>query len=210
MPILSSASAKASTSDTADSTNDDMIKLVEYELIAFIIHQCDNRSYSSSRLSSSVNRLSFSGSSANNPKSSSVNHNNSCPRCKRTMIAQHLCMYMPKMRCDGCVMPPITLLLCNSILLLVALDSRDLFTSFLTQRISDDKSIRVDVNVIWYEFETHHVDEIVWILGQVNLTDPGTKTDSPLTQSLLQTMSNEKNAIDLSKHESRRSDLPLR
>lgn len=102
-----------------------------------------------------------------------------------------------------------SLLLFNNIPLLVALDSRDLFTSLSTQRNSVDKSIRADVNVIRYEFETQHVDEIIWIPDRVNLTDPGTKTDSPLTQSLLQTMSNGKIAIDLTEHESRRSDLPL-
>lgn len=54
----------------------------------------------------------------------------------------------------------LTLLRYNNITLLVALDSRDLFTTLSTQRNIVDKSTRADVNVIRYEFETQHVNKI--------------------------------------------------
>lgn len=50
--ILSAASPKASTTVKADSTNDDLIKTVEYEAIGSIIRQCDNDSSTLSRESS--------------------------------------------------------------------------------------------------------------------------------------------------------------
>ena len=64
--------------------------------------------------------------------------------------------------------------------LMVALDSRELFSPLSTKRNSIDKSICADVNCIRYEYETRNVDEVIWIPGNVNLTDPGTKTGSPL------------------------------
>ena len=78
----------------------------------------------------------------------------------------------------------ISLVLNHSVKLLVATDSKDLFTSLSTQRNSIDKSIRADVNVIRYEFQTRSVDKIVWVPGKVNLADPGTKRDSALTETL--------------------------
>lgn len=75
-------------------------------------------------------------------------------------------------------------LLCTLSHLPVALYSRDLLTSFSTQRNSVDISICADVNVIRYEYETHNIDEIVWIPGRVNLTNPGTKTYSALSVTL--------------------------
>lgn len=42
--------------------------------------------------------------------------------------------------------------------LIVALDSKDLFTSLSTQRQSIDKSIRADANVIRYAFERGYVN----------------------------------------------------
>lgn len=102
-----------------------------------------------------------------------------------------------------------SILLRMPIRLLIALDSRDLFTSLSTQRNSIDKSIRADVNVIRYEYETINADEIIWIPGRVNLSDPGTKTDSPLAQALQLTMSSGKLSLDLSESESRCADRPL-
>lgn len=93
--------------------------------------------------------------------------------------------------------------------LIVALDSRDLFTSLSTQRNSIDKSIRADINVIRYEYEIRNADDIIWIPAKVILTDPGTKPDSPLTQNMIQTMSCGRIAIDLTAHETRSADQPL-
>ena len=68
--------------------------------------------------------------------------------------------------------------------LLVATDSKDLFNALSTQRNSIDKSIRGDVNLIRFEYETHSVNTVVWIPGKTNPADPGTKRDSPLTEVL--------------------------
>lgn len=66
--------------------------------------------------------------------------------------------------------------------LVIALDSKDLFETLSTCRNSIDSSIRADVNVIRYEFETHKVNRIVLIPGKINIRDPLTKTNSPLCQ----------------------------
>lgn len=68
--------------------------------------------------------------------------------------------------------------------LIVATDSKDLYSSLSTQRNSIDKSIRADVNVIRFEFETMAVNTMVWIPGKCNPADPGTKRDSPLAEVL--------------------------
>lgn len=66
------------------------------------------------------------------------------------------------------------------ILLLLALDSPDLFTSLYKQRDSMENYIPSDVIFIRHSFERRQVSNIVWIPGKENLSDPGTKTDSPL------------------------------
>ena len=68
--------------------------------------------------------------------------------------------------------------------LLVALDSKDLFETLSTCRNSIDRSIRADVSVIRYEFETQKVNRMSWIPGKVNLADPVTKPNSPLVEAL--------------------------
>lgn len=45
--------------------------------------------------------------------------------------------------------------------LIVCVDSKDLFTSLSTQRLSLDRSIRGDVSSIRFEFETGTVDQII-------------------------------------------------
>lgn len=68
--------------------------------------------------------------------------------------------------------------------LLIALDSQDPFTTLETQRNFIDLSVRADVNCIQFVFETGRFRRIYRIPGSVNLCDPGTKPDSPLTQAL--------------------------
>ena len=68
--------------------------------------------------------------------------------------------------------------------LLVALDSKDLFDTLSTCRNSNDRSIRADVSVIRYEFETQKVNRMTWIPGNVNVADPVTKPNNPLVQAL--------------------------
>lgn len=70
----------------------------------------------------------------------------------------------------------------------ICVDSKDLFTSMSTQKTSVDKSIRGDVACIRYEFQVGNVSKISWIPGSLNLADPLTKTDSPLTEALQLTL----------------------
>ena len=77
-----------------------------------------------------------------------------------------------------------SLLLDLSVELIFILDSKDLYTSLSTQRQSIDRSVRADVNYIRYQFEVGNANRICWVPGRLNLADPGTKPDSPLTQAL--------------------------
>lgn len=63
-------------------------------------------------------------------------------------------------------------------------DSKDLFTSLSSQRLSIDRSIRGDVGSIRFEFQTGSVENISWITGKINLADVLTKQDSALTDTL--------------------------
>ena len=67
---------------------------------------------------------------------------------------------------------------------MLVVDSRDLFNSLLTCRNATDRSIRANLNVIRYKFETRNVTNIMWVPGKVNLADPCTKPNSPLTETL--------------------------
>lgn len=64
----------------------------------------------------------------------------------------------------------------------ILIDSKDLYSSFSTRRNSISRSIRAEVNVISFEFEVKNVDVMCWIPRSLSLADPGTKTESPLTQ----------------------------
>lgn len=100
-------------------------------------------------------------------------------------------------------------LLCIPVKLIVVVDSTDIFTSLSTRRNLIDKSIRADENVIRFEYEVRNVDEMCWLPGPVNLADPGTKTTSPLNQSLQLLMNSGIIPIDISRHESRQFERPL-
>ena len=67
---------------------------------------------------------------------------------------------------------------------MLVVDSRDLYNTLSTCRNSADRSIRADVSVIRYEFESENVSRIMWVPGKVNLADACTKQNSPLTESL--------------------------
>lgn len=99
--------------------------------------------------------------------------------------------------------------LCANVKLLVATDSKDLFNSLSTQRNSIDKSIRGDVNLIRFEYETHSVNTVVWIPGKTNPADPGTKRDSPLTDVLRLMLYNGIIPIDFTGSQSRSSQRSL-
>ena len=93
--------------------------------------------------------------------------------------------------------------------LIVITDSKDLYNSLSTQPNATDRSVRADVNVIRFDFETKAVDSMVWIPGRTNLADPGTKRDSALTEALQLLLLTGKIPIDLSESEVRSSDRPL-
>ena len=78
----------------------------------------------------------------------------------------------------------------------LCVDSKDLFSSLSTQRQSIDRSIRGDVACIRFEFQVHNINYITWIPGSINLADPLTKTDSPLTDALVLTLFTGRLAID--------------
>ena len=93
--------------------------------------------------------------------------------------------------------------------LIIVTDSKDLYNSLSTQRNATDRSVRADVNVIRFDFETKAVDEMVWIPGRTNLADPGTKRDSALAEALQILLLTGKIPLDLTEAEVRSSDRPL-
>jgi len=79
----------------------------------------------------------------------------------------------------------------------IVLDSKDLFETLSTCRNATDRSIRADVNVIRFEFETRAVSKMIWTPGKTNLADPLTKPTSPLCQALSVLLVEGKVPIDL-------------
>lgn len=90
--------------------------------------------------------------------------------------------------------------------LIFAVDSKDLFNSLSMQRNSIDKSIRSDVNGIRYEIERKNIDKIIWIPGKKNLSDTGTKENSPLCDALQIALYDGKFPFDFSNLETASSD----
>lgn len=78
----------------------------------------------------------------------------------------------------------VNILLGKSLDLTIVTNSKDLYTSLLTQKNSIDWSICADVNIISYEFETGFVTNIVWIRGSTNPADPAPEQDSALAETL--------------------------
>ena len=68
--------------------------------------------------------------------------------------------------------------------LVIVVDSKDLYDTISTCRLATDRSIRGDISLMRYDFETHKITRMVWIKGSTNLSDPLTKRDSPLMNSL--------------------------
>jgi len=90
--------------------------------------------------------------------------------------------------------------------LVIILDSKDLFDTLSTCRNATDRSIRADVNVIRFEFETRAVSRMIWTTGATNLADPLTKHNSPLTQALELLLFDGSLPFSLSDSITRRSD----
>lgn len=93
--------------------------------------------------------------------------------------------------------------------LIIVVDSKDLFTTLTTQRQSVDRSIRGDIGVIRFEFETRNVSRIIWIPGKTNPADIGTKFDSPLTDAVAQLLATGKFPLHLENLETCASNRSL-
>ena len=63
-------------------------------------------------------------------------------------------------------------------------DSKDLFDSLSPCHVSEDRSIRANVQLIKYFYATKQLDRVIWIPGFKSLGNPLTKKDSPLTDVL--------------------------
>lgn len=100
-------------------------------------------------------------------------------------------------------------LLQNDVELIRITDSKDLFSTLSTERNSIDKSIRADVNVIGFEFETKAVDKIICIPGRLNLADPCPKRDSSLSDMLQLLLFTGKLPIDFEEAQVQSNDHPL-
>lgn len=67
--------------------------------------------------------------------------------------------------------------------LFIVVDSKYVYKTLSTCGNSIDRSIRGDVSVIRYEFETKNVNRVIWV-PKVSLADLGAKPNSPVTQTL--------------------------
>lgn len=76
-------------------------------------------------------------------------------------------------------------LLIISVHLCCIAESKDLWSTLSTCRVPEDKSIRANVGLIRYQHETHQINQMVWFPGSVNLADPLTNPNSPVTTALL-------------------------
>lgn len=70
--------------------------------------------------------------------------------------------------------------LCDSpIELIIAVDSKDLYSALRVQGLSTDKLMPGDIKVIRYELETFAVLTLIWISGKLTLAEIGTNFDIP-------------------------------
>lgn len=70
----------------------------------------------------------------------------------------------------------------------IVVDSKDLFTSLVTQSNSIDRCLRNDVACITHEFQVGSLDEVSWIPRNLNLADVLKKQNCPLGDPLLSTL----------------------
>ena len=100
-------------------------------------------------------------------------------------------------------------LLGHNLKLTVITDSKYLYTYLSTQHNSIDKSIRADVNDIRFEYETHHVNTVAWIPGQIYPAEVGTKSDSALIEEVQLMLFTGKLQLDYSNAEVRSANRSL-
>ena len=101
------------------------------------------------------------------------------------------------------------LILNTKINLTVAIDSKDLYNSLSTCRTPTDKSIRGDVSLLRYNFETRKLHKVVWLPGTVNPADVLTKLNSGLVDTVQLLLFDGYLPIDLSKSEARNTTQSL-
>ncbi|PXF42688.1 hypothetical protein BWQ96_07574 [Gracilariopsis chorda] len=66
----------------------------------------------------------------------------------------------------------------------IVVDLKDLYGTLTTCRNAVNRSMRGDVSVIRYEFETGNIESMLWIPGRLNCADPLTTNDTPMYGSL--------------------------
>ena len=77
-------------------------------------------------------------------------------------------------------------------------DSKDLWDTVSTCHLPTDRSIRSDIALLRYYYETKKIDRMIWVPGSLNLAEPLTKWNSLLTRDLQLLLLTGELAIDLS------------
>lgn len=96
-----------------------------------------------------------------------------------------------------------------SIDMTIVVDSKDLYTTLITQSQSIDRSIHGDIGVVRFEFEVQNVSKIVWIAGKLSLANVGTEFDSHLNDVMAQLLSTGKISCRLDSSEACQSNHSL-
>lgn len=122
-----------------------------------------------------------------NLESSSIFHTLSCnshksPRPVKSLTSAETLASGESIDDGKILLKAIEEMLCTTVDLRVALDSKDLFSAFSTCRMASDRSLSGDTSSIRFDFATRNVSSMIWVPRKVNLADPGTKADSQLTK----------------------------
>ena len=107
------------------------------------------------------------------------------------------------------IVDTLNILLTDGIHLFVVVDCKDWFISLSTCRSPVDKSMRADVSLICYNYETRRLNRLIWTPGFLNPADVLTKLDSALTDSVQLMMFNGTLPYDMSRAEIRDLAQPL-
>lgn len=83
---------------------------------------------------------------------------------------------------------PYSELLNVKVQLRICADSKDLFSSLLTQKLTIGKSHRGGVSSTRYESQTGAMSQMSWIPGTTNIANSLTQKDSPLTDAVQLTL----------------------
>ena len=103
----------------------------------------------------------------------------------------------------------LNILLASGIHLIAVVDCKDLFTSLSTCENPVDKSMRADVSLILYNYETRRLNRLICTPGSLNSADMLAKLDIALTDSVQLMIFYGTLPYDMSKEEIRDSAQPL-